>query len=97
MATQLRNFAFSFVPKSTTIANMKTVTPFLVRFAKPCKSPARDKPSLEFFYDESCDMVRYRNGADDPLAIEIDASVGPTTKKCDIEKGEDQKDRRMWG
>ena len=20
----------------------------------------------------------------------------PTTKKCDIEKGEDQKDRRMW-
>lgn len=31
-----------------------------------------------------------------PPAIEIENAKGLVTKKCDIEKGEDQKDRRMW-
>ena len=36
------------------------------------------------------------NGKEIP-AIESKLDGGPTTKKCDVEKGEDQKDRRIWG
>jgi len=30
------------------------------------------------------------------LLIDVPEARGPQTKKMDIERGEDQKDRRMW-
>lgn len=73
-----------------------TPVPFLVSFAKPCISPGRISPSTEYVYDEAEDMVRWTGHADIPFAIDQAGASGPTTKKADIEKGEDNKDRRMW-
>lgn len=47
-------------------------------------------------YDDSCDMRRTGQGADAPFLIDTPDARGPQTKKMDIERGEDQKDRRMW-
>jgi len=75
--------------------------PFLFRFAQPCLSPERAPKNPEYVYDESIDMVRWLGSPDRPPVIEAYSRDGgpddpPTTKKCDIEKGDDQKDRRMW-
>ena len=71
--------------------------PFLFRFAKPCLSPRRyAKPNEAYYYDESLGVVRWRNGADDPPAVIEAGNEPPQTKKCDMEKGEDNKDSRMW-
>ena len=48
------------------------------------------------FYDEQSDMLRIRQPSASPLLIDVPAIAGPRTKKNDIERGEDQKDRRMW-
>ena len=75
--------------------------PFLVRFAKPCMAPNRVPQNPEYLYDENVDMMRWL-GSPERLLV-IDAYLlsdgpqdPPVTKKCDIEKGEDQKDRLMW-
>ena len=71
--------------------------PFLFRFKKPCLSPKRAEPNHDFEYDpETAQTVTERDGQRVPV-IDTDLAAGPTTKKADIEKGEDQKDRRMWG
>lgn len=70
--------------------------PFLINFAKPCVSPGRTGTSAEYVYDEAEDMVRWTGHAKTPFAIDQAAATGPMTKKADIEKGEDNKDRRMW-
>jgi len=70
--------------------------PFLFRFAKPCLSPSRAQTRPDYFYDEETDIVRWLGAADHPPAIEIEGENGPPTKKCDIEKGDDNKDHRMW-
>lgn len=41
-------------------------------------------------------MRRLRQGATTPLLIDVPDATAPKTKKMDIERGEDQKDRRMW-
>ena len=72
--------------------------PFLLKFAKSCVSPKRVniKSNYEYEYDDSVDMVRSIVAPDKPLAINVTANSGPMTKKADIEKGEDNKDRMMW-
>jgi len=70
--------------------------PFLFRFAKQCCSPSRVQQETDFYYDERSDMVRSKTIACNPLAIDLSGEQGPKTKKCDIEKGDDNKDRRMW-
>ncbi|MHB8134578.1 MAG: hypothetical protein ACYDH1_10190 [Anaerolineaceae bacterium] len=80
------------------------VKPFLLRYAKPCLSPDRVSINPQFEYDEIIDMVRWLGLPDHPLIIDAYklSLVGggpdepPITKKADLEKGEDQKDRRMW-
>lgn len=71
--------------------------PFLFRFARPCLSPGRYMaPSADYYYDDRSSVVRWRNGDDDPPAVVSAGPEPPQTKKCDVEKGEDSKDRRMW-
>lgn len=70
--------------------------PFLLRFARPCMSPGRAPLDPEYAYDESIDMVRWLGSSDRPPAIEAHGKRGPMTKKADIEKSDDNKDRRMW-
>ncbi|WP_395686274.1 hypothetical protein [Caenimonas koreensis] len=70
--------------------------PFLVSLAKPCISPGRAATNSEYVYDHQLDMVRWTGDPTAPLAIERSGETGPMTKKADIEKGEDNKDRRMW-
>ncbi len=72
-------------------------TPFLFRFAKPCTSPGRFIHQTKYQYDPASDVVRRVDLAERPLAIlNGDDDDPPKTKKHDIEKGEDAKDRRMW-
>lgn len=70
--------------------------PYLFRFASPCCSPGRNIPNPEYFYDNSTDLVRWSGITPNPPAIELSEVIGLPTKKADIEKGEDSKDRRMW-
>jgi len=70
--------------------------PFLFRFAQPCCSPGRIKTRANYIYDDSMDLVRWLGAPNHPLAIEASGIEGPMTKKCDIEKGDDSKDQRMW-
>ena len=70
--------------------------PFLFSFARKCCSPSRIKSPQDYYYDEATDMVRFSGDPTHPLAISINGENGPQTKKCDIEKGDDNKDRRMW-
>jgi len=69
--------------------------PFLIRYAKPCISPGR-AGSTQYSYDTDADMVRWIADPSSPFAIDASDESGPMTKKADIEKGEDAKDRRMW-
>lgn len=75
---------------------MKDNVPFLLRFARPCRSPSRVDKNPDYVYDDLNDIVRWLGRPDHPLAIMAAGEDGPKTKKADIEKGEDQKDRRMW-
>ena len=73
-----------------------TTIPFLISFAKPCLSPGRASVDAQYVYDEAEDMVRWTGHIETPFAIDQAGEAGPMTKKADIEKGEDNKDRRMW-
>jgi hypothetical protein len=71
-------------------------SPFLLKFARPCnsrKALPKEDPS---FYDYRTDMRRVHVGTATPLLVDAPEVRGPVTKKMDIERGEDQKDRRMW-
>ena len=70
--------------------------PFLLRFARRCLSPGRGVQDPDYTYDESIDMVRWLGSPENPPAIEMHGQSGPMTKKSDIEKSDDDKDRRMW-
>lgn len=70
--------------------------PFLFRFAKPCCSPGRNTPNPEYYYDKSTELVLWSGITPHPPAIELSEVTGLPTKKADLEKGEDNKDRRMW-
>ncbi len=73
------------------------VQPFLFRFARSCVSPSRAESSVDYEYDEVSDMVVWLGDPSHPPAITADGPrQPPKTKKNDIEKGEDTKDRRMW-
>jgi hypothetical protein len=79
------------------VSSTPLAVPFLFRFAKPCLSPGRyAKPSDDYYYDTSSSIVRWRNGTDNPPAVLKSGDSRPKTKKSDLEKGEDMKDRRMW-
>jgi hypothetical protein len=76
-----------------------TRTPYLFRFSQRCLSPGRAIPDPRYVYDDALDMVVRRGSADSVPAVLADGGDGdggPKTKKRDIEKGEDCKDRRMW-
>jgi hypothetical protein len=76
---------------------MENVTnPYLFRFLKKCISPGRSNIDSEYEYNSETDMLHWVSNTNKPAAIDEAGMGGPTTKKCDIEKGEDNKDRRMW-
>jgi len=85
-----------FTPRNSGMLRIVNPKPFLLRFAKPCCSPNRKQPSRDYYYDDSTDVVRWSGSADHPPAVLVENAEGPQTKKCDVEKGEDMKDRRMW-
>jgi hypothetical protein len=70
--------------------------PFLFRFKKPCRSPNRSDLDVSYIYDPDLDMVLDVETIPPVPAVESPRKPGPRTKKKDIEKSEDQKDRRMW-
>jgi len=70
--------------------------PFLLQFARQCLSPGRGVQDPDYIYDESVDMVRWLGNPERPPAIKMHGQSGPMTKKNDIEKSDDNKDRRMW-
>ena len=77
------------------------IQPFLIRYAKPCLSPNRVSANPNYLYDEDIDMVRWLGSSDHLPVIEAyllndGPDDPPKTKKADIEKGEDQKDRLTW-
>jgi hypothetical protein len=72
------------------------IRPFLLRFAKPCVSPGRRTTNAAYAYDPLTDMVLNLGLPGHPPAIFAQGSTPPRTKKGDVEKGEDTKDRRMW-
>ena len=70
--------------------------PFLFRFKKTCQSSSRGHADTSYSYDSDTDMVVDNLAVPNVPAIESTRNPGPITKKEDIEKGEDKKDRRMW-
>lgn len=68
--------------------------PFLFRFRKEVMSPNRAALDEKTSYDDGMDMMRvFENGK---WIFAIDGAEKRKTKKCDVEKGEDQKDGRIW-
>lgn len=70
--------------------------PFLFRFKQTCQSPGRSLVDPSYTYDLETDMVIDRLAVPPIPAIESARTPGPPTKKKDVEKGDDDKDRRMW-
>ena len=70
--------------------------PLLVKYAKKCTSPSRIRNEENYYYDETTHMVRSLKNPRQPCAIDMAGETGPMTKKCDIEKSDDNKDYRMW-
>lgn len=75
---------------------LTAMEPFLFRFARPCLSPGRAQARTDYIYDDTMDLVLWLGREDNPPAIDAAPEGGPPTKKADIEKGDDAKDRRMW-
>lgn len=68
--------------------------PFLFRFRKEVTSPSRAALDEKISYDDCIDMMLvFENGK---WVFAIDSAEERKTKKCDVEKGEDQKDGRIW-
>jgi len=73
------------------------VQPFLLRFKRDVVSPNRAvAEDIAFEYDTNLDQVVFVEGGSRMLAIDPSCPKAPETKKADLEKGEDQKDKRMW-
>lgn len=69
-----------------------SVKPFLLRFAVP-RSPGTSARSQDIRYDVGLDLT-VMDGPHGPTPIvNLPNFAGSMTKKGDIEKGEDQKDR----
>ena len=65
--------------------------PFLLRFAVP-RTAAVNTRSLNIRYDTALDLT-IMDGPNGPTpVVNLPNFAGTMTKKCDIEKGEDQKD-----
>ncbi|MFW9880752.1 MAG: hypothetical protein ACFFG0_47415 [Candidatus Thorarchaeota archaeon] len=75
---------------------MKLVEPFIFRFKRECSSPKRIINPDKYIYDNNLQMLMTFENGTIIAVIDSKDNNGPTTKKCDIEKGEDQKDRRIW-
>ena len=74
---------------------MDHIEPFLLRFKKEVISPSRAAlNSDDESYNNSLDMMMVFE--DGKWIFAIDGKKKRKTKKCDIEKGEDQKDNRIW-
>jgi hypothetical protein len=74
---------------------MDRIKPFLFRFKKEVISPSRAAlESDDESYNDSLDMMMVFE--DGKWIFAIDGKEKRKTKKCDIEKGEDQKDDRIW-
>jgi len=76
---------------------MTCCDPYLFRFKRQCMSPRRAGPAEGFFYDDNLAMVMVLRQSGAVPVIDTPMDQGPTTKKADIEKSEDQKDNWMWG
>lgn len=70
--------------------------PFLLQFAKEAGSPPEEELDSEYYFDPEDDLLHRRQEPDNPPAIEIEGEDGPKTKKNDVEKGDDEKDRGIW-
>jgi len=72
--------------------------PFLLRYAKETGSPPQAELGSKYYFDPEDDLLHRRKHPDNPPAIEVDDDDdnGPRTKKHDVEKGDDNKDRQMW-
>jgi len=74
---------------------MNHIEPFLFRFKKEVLSPSRAAlESDDESYNDSLEMMMVFE--DGKWIFAIDGKEKRKTKKCDIEKGEDQKDDRIW-
>lgn len=74
---------------------MDRLEPFLFRFKKEVISPSRAAlKNDDESYNDSFDMMMVFE--DGKWIFAIDGKEKRKTKKCDIEKGEDQKDDRIW-
>lgn len=74
---------------------MNRTEPFLFRFKREVVSPRHAAlKNDDELYDESADMLMVFE--DGKWIYAIDGREKRKTKKCDIEKGEDQKDDRIW-
>lgn len=86
-------------PKEMAVSS-EQIRPFLFRFRAKCMSPKRAlmDPNLNrgYQYDNDlCQVVKVVDGKRIP-AISCSENSGLVTKKRDIEKGDDDKDRWMW-
>jgi len=70
--------------------------PFLLRFAKEAGSPPEEELDSEYYFDSDNDLLRCRKKPGNPPAVEVEGEDGPKTKKHDVEKGDDEKDRGIW-
>jgi hypothetical protein len=70
--------------------------PFLFRFATPVIAPARSPQPSDSYYDHALDVVRWTGAPTHPPVVTVEGIAAPQTKKNDLEKGEDSKDRSMW-
>ncbi|EMA14669.1 hypothetical protein [Haloarcula marismortui] len=70
--------------------------PFLLKFAEETGSPPDSELGEDYYFDQDSDLLRSKNHPEELPAIEIEGEDGPDTKKNDVEKGDDNKDRGMW-
>lgn len=70
--------------------------PFLLRYAEKTGSPPGSEIGSKYYFDPEDDMLHSKEHAGNPPAIELDGESGPRTKKNDVEKGDDNKDRGIW-
>lgn len=70
--------------------------PFLFQFAKKSGSPPESELESDYYFDSENDILRSKNHSENPPAVEVEGDPGPKTKKNDVEKGDDNKDRGMW-
>lgn len=75
---------------------MKNIEPFLFRFKSCCVSPTRVPADETCEYDTDLQMMMTTERGKRIPAIASKTYRGRTTKKADLEKGDDQKDDLMW-